>query len=515
MEIHLNKEHSAMLSKLHSFCQKALRLIALCAAALILAGNLYYQVEVSYDGLELVSISRSIVYNLQILLITAGMAALFCLFRRMIRNIRPGHLFTGLSLIYLLFSAYLIPNATNVLRSDAKSVFSCALLVKNGDYSVFQPTQYLNMYPHQIGMMLFDLLLSVVSENPSFLFSVNSMMVLGINFTTWQISRLLWQDENIHLLTILLSFMFLPQLFFIMFAYGQIPGLLFLLISIDHTIRYAREHRAGNLLCLCLSLAVSVLLRKNNLIGACAICIFLMVDFLRQRNPRMLFAAICLIASLILSDKAVLSFFEAKSETPLDNGCPAVLWVAMGTDIDNHVRCAGWYDHSSYTIYLEAQANADAAAAQGFAKLSQNVEKMRLRPIETVWFFKNKIVSQWCEPMYQSVWSGPMLKDTQETYTAFLQSLYSGGDVENAFEAYCKCVSMLLWVGVLVYLLACGKHSGWEIAFSYFVGGFLFHIFWEGKSQYIYPYVFCLIPFAACGVHACLTHKRKKDTGLD
>ena len=103
-----------------------------------------------------------------------------------------------------------------------------------------------------------------------------------------------------------------------------------------------------------------------------------------------------------------------------------------------------------------------------------------------------------------------MLQGTQTTYTPFLQSLYSGGDVENAFEAYTKCISLLIWAGALIYLLVCRKHIGWEIPFAYFVGGFLFHLFWEGKSQYVYPYVFCLIPFAAFGLHACLTRKRKK-----
>ena len=33
--------------------------------------------------------------------------------------------------------------------------------------------------------------------------------------------------------------------------------------------------------------------------------------------------------------------------------------------------------------------------------------------------------------------------------------------------------------------------------FLYFVGGFLLHIVWEAKSQYVYPYVFILLPCCA------------------
>jgi len=49
-----------------------------------------------------------------------------------------------------------------------------------------------------------------------------------------------------------------------------------------------------------------------------------------------------------------------------------------------------------------------------------------------------------------------------------------------------------------VYLVQHGAdHTQWQLPFLLLVGGFLFHTVWEGKSQYIYPYLFGLIPFAA------------------
>ena len=33
-----------------------------------------------------------------------------------------------------------------------------------------------------------------------------------------------------------------------------------------------------------------------------------------------------------------------------------------------------------------------------------------------------------------------------------------------------------------------------------FLGGFFFHLMWETKSQYVYPYVFMLIPMSALGI---------------
>lgn len=34
----------------------------------------------------------------------------------------------------------------------------------------------------------------------------------------------------------------------------------------------------------------------------------------------------------------------------------------------------------------------------------------------------------------------------------------------------------------------------------FLIGGFLFHLFWETKGQYVYPYIFMQIPAAAYAV---------------
>ena len=36
----------------------------------------------------------------------------------------------------------------------------------------------------------------------------------------------------------------------------------------------------------------------------------------------------------------------------------------------------------------------------------------------------------------------------------------------------------------------------------YLTGGVLFHLIWETKSQYIYPYVYLLLPLTAYGLHS-------------
>jgi len=80
------------------------------------------------------------------------------------------------------------------------------------------------------------------------------------------------------------------------------------------------------------------------------------------------------------------------------------------------------------------------------------------------------------------IWLSEISYDAKEKVTISVSVLPSMG--------------LFLLLGVLVLLLY-GKHSeGWEVFFLYFIGGLIFHTFWEAKSQYTYPYAFCLIPFA-------------------
>jgi hypothetical protein len=203
----------------------------------------------------------------------------------------------------------------------------------------------------------------------------------------------------------------------------------------------------------------------------------------------MVVLSICLLFSLKILPNA---FIQDAS------GMPSVLWIAMGTDIDNNVRGPGWYDSSNYNIFQDSDSDPEVAKEKGIEKLINNVQKMLDRPLETSKFFVNKTVSQWCNPLYQSLWSGPLQDCNQYTYTKLLTSLYTGGIAEKVISNIIK-VFMIAFFGLSFgFIIFCHKkYDGWELAFLMLIGGFLFHLFWEGKSQYVYPYFFALMPFAA------------------
>ena len=149
-----------------------------------------------------------------------------------LRKIPSKVLFSFFVLFYLLAGIYLIVNNNGALRADAKHVYNAALAFNRGDYSSLTTLgAYMYRNPHQLGLMTLERFYTSLFPNSQFIFVMNLLFVLSSNWLLYRITAILNKSEIVINYTIFLSFLFLPQLFFILFAYGTIPGLFFCLLS--------------------------------------------------------------------------------------------------------------------------------------------------------------------------------------------------------------------------------------------------------------------------------------------
>lgn len=491
-------------------CRFALWLIACAVTLSVFFLNTVYSAQVLYDSYEIVEHSTPIVQNL---LLLAGIFVLLVisgLHKDRLAKVKESRLFAVLCVVYALAAAYVICNSCNELRADAGAVYLSAGYFRAGDDWIFSTGNYMSYYPQQLGLMTYDLLLTSLWDDPRIFFIANTLFILGINFLTWRISNLLFQNRKVNLPVIALSFAFLPQFFFLMFAYGLIPGFFFLTLAFYFTLRFAKEGKLWQLFALVGCIALAVLLKQNNLIGGIAIFLYLLLKLLKKEgNWKYLIVLPLLLISLVLPSNLLRLYYESATGCKLDQGVPSILWVAMGTDLNNTARNApGGYDGSTLDIYFEAGCDPEAASEAGMKKLRNNLSKIKQNPKEAFDFFGNKIIYQWCDPLYQSIWSGPYENEQQGTYTDVLKSIYNGGGIEKLIRFFSKGVTLFIWAFAAIALIFNRKklHDGWMLLTLLPIGGFFFHIFWEGKSQYIHPYVFTLIPLAAYGF--CLSCKK-------
>ena len=482
-------------------CNGGLLLIACLACGILLGLNIAYNMVITEASKEQVVIlpgeARGLCLLLVTLLLTIGAA-----FLPKKEMLREGTCFWALCGVYTVMALYLMLNSDSALRDDAALVYSAARDFLQGDYSAFEKAGYIGYNPHQVGLMLYDALIYGLCNDPIIGVITNFCCVLGIQYLLWRTTDALFHNSAANLAAIGLSFAFLPQFFFIMFLYGTIPGFFFLMLAFYQTIGYAQKCHVRQLLAAGLCIGIAVMLRKNNIIGAAAMGIFLFLRWLEEpRKPKWLGAACLVMLLAVTPNQLSLMTVEAKTGCDLNRGIPNILYIRMGTDIENRRLGPGWWDGSHLHIFaIEADYDPAAASESGRWYMKENLRKIEEKPYNAARFFWDKVVSTWCDPLYQSVWSGPMEEWGQNTHTELLRSIYTGGWAWSVIETFCKWVTLSLWMFAFIYLLAFRRGQIlWQLCYLYTIGGALFHFIWETKSQYVYPYVFCLIPFASFG----------------
>ncbi len=477
-----------------------LRWIAAIAVGLIWLLNFFLTAEVAMDASERVTVHMDMWMGLagvgMFLLLLAvawwlkhkGYCS--CIHERQMFFIGAG--------VYSVAALYLILNVSGDIRADAAWTFEAAAGYGGADgYAAVQPNGYIHMYPNQLGLMTFDRLLQCFSPHPKVVFVVNFMLVLLMNFLLVRIADTLFHRPAVNKATVLMAFAFLPPLFFTLFAYGLLGGLCAITAAFYYALRFdkAKQWRFLGLAMVCA--AAAVLLKQNFLIAVVAMALYFLLRWLRDMTWRRGVAFAAAVLCTILPSRLLIAYYEWDSGASLRDGSPLVLWVAMGTDMDNTERAAGWYNGYNYATYVNS-ADVAEASQKGWEKLRENIAAMRENPARALAFFAEKTVTQWCEPMLQSAWSGPLADCGQEVSTALLRDFYTGATSYALVAHWVKLVTLQLWGLALVFIVRyAGQTPGWEMAFMHCIGGLLFHTVWEAKSQYIMPYVVLLIPFAA------------------
>ena len=307
-----------------------------------------------------------------------------------------------------------------------------------------------------------------------------------------------------------------------------------------------------------LFLTLSVMLRKNSLIPIIAVLLVLLFEALRpDRNSKMrlglLIMAVCLAVTSVGILPLVQKCYEKKAGNTLSSGVTAMSYLAMG--MQEASRGCGWYN--GFNIDTYDTAGMDTAIANEISRLAidERLTYFREHPGYTADFYLHKHLSQWADGTYAS------RQATLATYggrSAFFKEVYEGS-LSGGYIEWCNAWQNVLYLGVLVFCIGSLKkrresrvaghmagHTADQMAehtagctadhmaehttgrtadrivghtagrtadrpgtdhlYVYVgliavLGGFLFHIFWEANSRYIFSYSLLLMPYCGAGIY--------------
>ena len=122
-------------------------------------------------------------------------------------------------------------------------------------------------------------------------------------------------------------------------------------------------------------------------------------------------------------------------------------------------------------------------------------------------FYSKKILSQWNEPTYESIWVSKVKAHEKEITGGLGEMVYNkslGQFLELHFGLYMRVVFLMFAVGI--YFLFINKKTNIRTVLLPLVlmGGFGYHLLFEAKSQYILTYIPLMIPTAAYALNLVL-----------
>ena len=415
-------------------------------------------------------------------------------------------LWTAAALCFVL-SVGLLPRADSALVIDAAKRFAA------GDFSPLEG-EYFSRVSYQLGICLplegLARLLPGLDLN-LLMQALNCVISAALMALLCGLAGGLSGDARTSGAAALLYLAFVPMLLFNMFVYGVLPMLLLCVLAMRCFARCARtgERRFGVLYALLIGAAAA--LKPNAMIVMLALLICAAVHALEKKDGFMLLCAALSAVLCAALPSGVVRLYELRAGVTLAPDTGMLLRMAMG--MQDSVIAAGWYN-GVIEEYWPLSVTPEMEKAAALEMLAARLREFAADPAGAWAFFKEKCLTQWAEPSYDILWYGAVCGESGR-FNGLAHAIFRDGSPVRALLAgYMNIFQQAAYV--LALIGTCGmirekRTEAVQLMLPVTVlGGFLYHMLFEAKSQYIYPYMLLLLPLAAAGMDLLAGRARNK-----
>lgn len=425
--------------------------------------------------------------------------------------------FRGLILLTLALGTAYVLMTRLYPGSDPAKVFEIAMQWRRGDFSAFEEKAYLFCYPFQSGIVLFFYLLSFLFGMDNFvglqLVNVICLVVIyGLlvkQFFLFAALRGGEGPEGGQTAVYLGVLVWAPLGFYVTYLYGILPGMALSLGAVYFAGRYLLTGRYRYIAAASLCMGLATVIKMNCLIYLIAIACFLVYDALEQfffKSERqwrkglisLLFIA-CMGLSAALCTQLSNRLVERISGQELGEGEVMLSWVVMG--MQEAPLGPGGYNGYISNVFIENHYDTEKTTEASLADLQKIVTRMSENPLDVgLPFLARKTAFQWNDPTFICL-DRTRGRKSDADIPLWLRSLIEGkGSVR--LSVLLNYMQTWILLGVLFFLFLRWRSGNlYELMGAVvFLGGYLFHLFWESSASYTIPYFLFLIPYAVCGM---------------
>lgn len=412
---------------------------------------------------------------------------------------------TGITIIWFIVLLWWVLKAPAVPTADQASVFLRAKDFLEGDYTFWQPGEYMDVYPYQNAMVLFFAAFH-------FLFGGAALTAIKLfNLVCWYLGILAvckltgrYFGRGTAIGTYLALLWFFPAWSYVTFVYGTIPGLCCALWGVLQEKKFEETDKNRHLILTGILLLFAVLWKSNYIIFVIAVSIMLSVYAVREGKIKPLLGIVWTVGLYLAGNQGVLAFVEAVTGSDAGRG---ILFIGSIVDgLQESVRAPGWYNGYAEILYSKYRDDTALMKMLAVEDLKSTVSVFAQQPDYALRFFARKTASMWSFPFLECNTIITKLHERSHATGIFENILYDGQSLNVLLLLWLDVLQSILYFGTILYLIFGRKKADLKKAglIICFLGGFLFYLFWEAKCQYILPYYLLLFPYGVEGFRAAL-----------
>ncbi|MBP5261387.1 MAG: hypothetical protein J6Z43_04570 [Clostridiales bacterium] len=372
--------------------------------------------------------------------------------------------------------------------------------LKAGVIDSFKPLMYMDMCSNQYGFALVSYIFVLISgANSVTVFRIVNVLLLVLLYSELSIiGGKIGLGKTGQAMILLTGVLFLPTTLYTLFVYGNIGGLALAVLGVRLMITSFEKGKILYGILSWISVFAACLYKTNYMIFVIGIAIYCFFRSIEAKRYKMLIMVPALLAAIWLSSFVPLCVMRQLTGLPLNGGESYMSYIAMGVQ-ENAQNFPGGYNGFNADSYKALNGDVEAHARYSADVYKQIMTEMVSDPVYFLNFFTRKQLHQWADPVYKAYWSVQAVPehDTAQWFYEMIRPDHAY-PVNAAFSYF----QLAAWLGAIFFVWFGRKNEHFEEALimpMIFIGGFIFHTFWEAKSQYTFPYFVILFPVSLLG----------------
>ncbi|MBR1440139.1 MAG: hypothetical protein IJ589_02835 [Lachnospiraceae bacterium] len=408
------------------------------------------------------------------------------------------------AVVFVVFQVWAITSIHLMPASDQGVVWNAAMSFLQGDYEKWIPGNYMDMAPHQNGMMLMMLPFAYFfGAKGAILFQCFNVLLLVAFYAALGGIAAIYRDNRAGYLTFLASLLItqlwtLPQL-----VYGYVGQICFCTWGLFFLIRLEREKRLRDFVFCLLCFQIGLVWKNNGALFIIAACLILVIDGIRKKRAEYVIACVILGATAWLNGLGITALIELITGIHGDGGVNLLGYLVTG--INDSSIAPGWYNNIHIPIYEAHHDDPALMNALFLERTKQQLSAFSEDKLFAIRFFSRKLASTWADPAFGffAIICG---RNFEGLAYGWKDVFYNGGVINTLLYAAFDAQQVIMYLGAVLYCVwkLKDKKTGELLEHGHllvvFFGGFLYYLIFETQSYEVMVYYLFLVPYALSGI---------------